>query len=524
MDQLLRMPWTRRNLLAAAGGLAAGWALWRPSQPWAATPRPGGTLRVSVSVRCTTINPLNHSSLSEYMASEMLYSGLTRLELNMAPVGDLAQSWTANGDATEFVFKLRPGVVFHHGPELTAEDVVATIKAVLDPKTSSPARSAIGPVADAIADDKLTVRIKLKSPFADLPVALAHPNVRIVPAAIIAEGITQLQTKDFGTGPFKLDTFDSSRLLRVVRFDKYFLPGRPYLDAVEQVLFPDLPAEAANFLGRQTDLVLEVPQADYKRISSSPGVVGLRQKSGRFANLVMRFDQKPFDDPRVRRALAMSIDRQAMVDLVLEGYGRPSYDNAISPEYRYYVETPKVAYDPPGAKKLLAEAGYPGGIKTQLICSNRPSIRTQFGVAVKELAKAGGFDIDVQTIPHDNYLETVWKKAAFYVGYWNMRPTEDSMYTLLFTADSSFEDTGWKNKEFDDLAAQARRITDDGERKRIYAQTQALMVRDLPYIIPFYQDILTAHHPWVMDYSLHPLQLGFYFDRVWLGDGAPKRG
>src|SRR5207244_6304651 len=104
----------------------------------------------------------------------------------------------------------------------------------------------------------------------------------------------------------------------------------------------------------------------------------------------------------------------------------------ISPEYRYYAETPKAPYDPAGAKKLLAEAGHPNGIKVALICSNRPSIRTQFGVAVKELARAGGFDIDVQTVPHDNYLENVWRKAAFYVGYWNMRATEESMYTLLF--------------------------------------------------------------------------------------------
>jgi peptide/nickel transport system substrate-binding protein len=98
------------------------------------------------------------------------------------------------------------------------------------------------------------------------------------------------------------------------------------------------------------------------------------------------------------------------------------------------------------------------------------------------------------------------------------------MYTLLFTSDAPFADSAWNSKEFDGLVAAARKTTNDGERRRIYAEAQEVMARDVPYIIPFFQDVLTAHHNYVMNYTLHPLQLSFFFDRAWLGDAAPKRG
>ena len=504
----------RRAFLAATGATA----LVGPAAS-AQAPRAGGVLKVSTSTRCASLNPLKISALPEYMAMDMLYSGLTRMAPDMSAAPDLATEWSANADATEFVFKLRPGVTFHHGRAFTSADVVATVKAVLEPKTGSPARAAIGPIDEVVAVDPLTVRFRLKSPFADLPVAVAHPNARIVPADIVEGDPAQLETKAFGTGPFKLDVYDSARLLRVVKNPAYHVPGLPHLDAVEQYLFPDLAAESANFLARQIDVMIEVQQADFRRIAAAPGVVATRVKAGRFANLVLRMDQKPFDDPRVRRALAMAVDRAAIVDLVLDGYGRVASDNAISPEYRHFAATPEVKYDPAAAKRLLAEAGHPNGLKLALICSNRPAIRTQVGVALKEMVRPAGFDLDVQTIPHDTYLANVWRKGNFYVGYWNMRPTEDSMFTLLFTSDAPFADSAWNSKPFDDLVAAARRTTSDAERRRLYAEAQALMAKDLPYILPFFQDVLTANHPVVKDWSVHPLQLVFYVEKVWLQRG-----
>ena len=375
------------------------------------------------------------------------------------------------------MFKLRKGVRYHHGPEVTAKDAVASLKAVLDPETASPGRKNVGPIKDVTADDDYTVRITLDGSFADLPVTMGHPSAKIVPADILEKGLDTLAEGDYGCGPFKLEEYDPARILRVSRYDGYHVEGKPYLDGVEQHLFPDLAAESAALLNQETDVMLAVNNADFARLSGTGGVVGRRQRTGRFLNLVLRMDTKPFDDLRVRQAMAMCLDRELLVDLVLEGFGRPAYDNPISPEYRYYIDYNRPSYDVARAKQLLAEAGYPGGVKVELTCSTRPPLRAQLGVALKEMARAAGFDIDVKTVPHDYYIANVWKKGGFYVGSWNMRPMEDQMFTLLLTSDAPWADTAWNNATFDEIGYRARRTTDDDERRELYAEAQRMCIR-----------------------------------------------
>ena len=526
-DNKLKNRLTRRDVLhggAALIGTAATARLWRPGTAFAAEPRPGGVARISVTQQMTTLIPFKQGNNPEYMTGEMMYAGLVRVGPDMVPRPDVAESWTANEDASEFVFKLRKGVRYHHGPEVTAKDAVASLKAVLDPETASPGRKNVGPIQDVVADDDYTVRITLDGSFADLPVTMGHPSAKIVPADILEKGLDTLAQGDYGCGPFKLVDYDPARILKVGRYDGYHVQGHPYLDGVEQHLFPDLAAESAALLNRETDVMLAVNNADFERLSNSAGVVGRRQRTGRFLNLVLRMDTKPFDDIRVRQAMALCLDRQALVDLVLEGFGRPAWDNPISPEYRYYIDYNRPTYDVAAARRLLAEAGYPNGVKVELMCSTRPPLRTQLGVALKEMARAAGFDIDVKTIPHDQYIANVWKKGGFYVGSWNMRPMEDQMFTLLLTSDAPWADTAWNNATFDDIVYRARRTTDDDERRELYAEAQRMCIDEKPYIVPFYQDVLTAHQDYVMDYTMHPLQVSYYMDRTWLAEGAPQRG
>lgn len=480
------------------------------------TPRRGGTLKISHTTRIATLNVLQLSGPAEYPAVDMIYSGLTRMGPDLRPLPDLAETWEGADEARSFTFRLRGGVSFHDGAPCEAEDVVATFKGILDPATASPARSVLSMIADVVAVDPRTVRFDLNISYADFPTSVAHANARIVPRAAWTRPIEELNTRPNGTGPFRVETYDSASLLRLVRNEAYFIPGQPYLDAVEMYLFPDLAAEASNFLSGAVDVMLEVQQAEFARIAAAPGVTALRVPSGRFINVVMRQDQPPFDDVRVRKALALALDRQLLVDLVLEGLGRPAYDNPIAPEYRYQIATPEIAYDPAAARALLAEAGHPDGLKVNLVASNRPAIRGQVAIAIKEMARAAGFEIEVESMPHDTYLANVWMKGNFYMGYWGMQPTEDGAFTLLFTSDAAFQDTEWKNAEFDALVARGRSTLDEGERAQLYGQAQALILRDTPYIIPFYQDVLTAYREGVHGWGVHPLSRTFYVEQVWL--------
>ena len=478
----------------------------------------GGTLKISHSTRIATLNPLSLSGPAEYPVIDMAYSGLTRIGPDSQPMPDLAKSWEGSPDATEFTFRLREGVTFHDGTPATSSDVVATYEAILNPDIPSSALSVLNMIDSVKAVDDLTVKFTLSSPFADFPTSTAHANARIISEEALSGDLTKLDTVVNGTGPFKMESYDSARITRLVRNENYFSEGKPYLDAVEMHLFPDLAAETTNFLSGDIDVMLLVQQADYARISSTPGINALRVPSGRYVNVVMRFDQPPFDNLKVREALAYAIDRQLLVDLVLEGLGRPGHDNILSPEFKFRIDTPEKNYDPAKAKALLAEAGYPDGISLDLVASNRPAIRAQVAIAIKQMALPAGFDIKVETMPHDTYIANVWKKGNFYMAYWGMQPTEDATFNLLLTSNASYEDTGWMNAKFDELVNAGRSTTIEAERAAAYSQAQELMLKELPYIIPFYEDVLTASKDHVKGYSINPINRYFYLENVWLED------
>ncbi|MGE4325532.1 MAG: ABC transporter substrate-binding protein [Pseudodonghicola sp.] len=502
----------RRHVLM---GLAATTAL--PSMSFGQTaPKPGGTLKISHSTRIATLNPLTLSGPAEYPCIDMLYSRLTRIGLDSQPHPDLAESWDASADATEFTYHLRAGVTFHDGSPLTADDVVATYEAILNPDIPASATSVLKMVEKVEALNDLTVRFTLSAPFADLPFSTAHANACILSRKALEGDLTALETSVNGTGPFKLETYDSARMVRMVKHAAYYIPGKPYLDAVEMMLFPDLTAETANFLSGATDVMLTVQQADFQRIAASAGIDAKRVNSGRYVCIVMRQDAEPWSDIRIRKALAKAVDRDLLVDIILEGLGRPAYDSLVPPELQYATEKPVIDYDPEGARALLTEAGYPNGIEVTLVASDRPAIRTQTAIALQQTAAAAGFTIKIETMPHDTYLANVWMKGPFYIGYWGMQPTIDATYNLLLTSDASYQDTEWKNVEFDSLIAKGRSITDPTERAKIYAEAQAMELRDTPYIVPFFEDVLTASRDSTHDWEVAPISRYFFVENVWL--------
>ena len=502
----------RRHVLM---GLAATTAL--PSMSFGQTaPKAGGTLKISHSTRIATLNPLKLSGPAEYPCIDMLYSRLTRIGLDSQPHPDLAESWDASADATEFTYHLRAGVTFHDGTPLTADDVVATYEAILNPDIPASATSVLKVVEKVEALDDLTVRFTLSAPFADLPFSTAHANACIISRKALEGDLTALETTVNGTGPFKLETYDSARMVRMVKNDAYYIPGKPYLDAVEMMLFPDLAAESANFLSGATDVMLTVQQADFQRMAARAGIDAKRVNSGRYVCIVMRQDAEPWSDLRVRKALAKAVDRELLVDIILEGLGRPAYDSIVPPELQYATEKPVIDYDPEGARALLAEAGYPNGIDVTLVASDRPAIRAQTAIALQQTAAAAGFNIKIETMPHDTYLANVWMKGPFYIGYWGMQPTIDATYNLLLTSDASYQDTEWKNAEFDALITKGRSIIDPAERAKIYAEAQAMELRDTPYIVPFFEDVLTASRDNTHDWEVAPISRYFFVENVWL--------
>jgi peptide/nickel transport system substrate-binding protein len=212
------------------------------------------------------------------------------------------------------------------------------------------------------------------------------------------------------------------------------------------------------------------------------------------------------------------------VDFVAEGFGTQGQDTPLNPAYTYFVEQPGKKVDIAGARRLLSEAGHANGLKATLIASDRPAVRTQLAVAIREMSLPAGFDVAVQTMPHATYLDQVWRKGSFYIGFYNMQPTADGIFSLLYTSNAAWNETRWNNAAFDRLVADARATVDQSRRRELYGQAQALMYKEVPSIIPVFFDLLTATRDYVEGYRLHPRGAVFRLDQVWLRDGAPRRG
>lgn len=461
----------------------------------------------------------------------MVYDTLVRRNRQLQIEPGLATSWKIVAP-DRWRFTLRPGVKFHDGQPFGADDVVATVMRTIDPGSRNKGNLATVKAAEKV--DDLTVDLVLTGPYPlllnDLTGIFVMSKAWLVEHDAVKPGntstgvTTYASTHANGTGPFKLVSYEPDRKIVVERNPSYWDPARPVVDKVEVLVYPDRTAEASAIISGDTDLMMSTSAGEFMRLSKAAGIKALRIPSGQFLNVNMACDQKPFDDIRVRKALALTIDREAMVGFVAGGYGTPGNDAPMSPAYRYYADAPLLKPNMAEAKKLLAEAGYPNGIDVTLVASDTPSTRAQLAVAIREMAKPAGFRITVQTMPHATYLDQVWKKGAFYVGFYNMQATADAIFALLFTSDAAWNETRWNNKAFDEVVYKARAETDDAKRRPLYAEAQKMMRDGVPAVIPVFFDLLAAQRAYLQGYVLHPRASVFRLDRVWLGDGAPKRG
>lgn len=478
-------------------------------------PRQGGSLRVSFNQIARGLNPMKHVFITEYLMGELLFNGLTRLGYDMLPEPDLASTWSSNESLDEWTFQLRPDVRFHDGTPLTPADVIATINAILNPATGSPARSGIGPISAVTAAGPLAVRFYLSAPYADLPAALTHPNAKILRAAHVQDG-SLLDRAAIGTGPFTLSAFEPARVIDVKRNPNFFRPGRPHVDRVQIFIYPDSTAESSALLSGGVDLMARVRTTDYAGIAASPGVVGVRAGSGQFQKIAMGCDRPPFNDVRVRRALAHCIDREMLLAILAEGYGTVANDTPVSPVCRFYHPTPPKKRDLEAARTLLRQAGFPDGLDLELMTDTHPTSKQDLAVALREMAGPAGFRIGIRVVPDALYLDQVWLKGKFYVSNYEMRPTLDAIFSLVFTSQAPWNDSHWHDFDFDRLVTAARAENDGDKRARLYAEAQSYMSDQTPSIIPLFFDVLAAHVDTLHGFRAHPGGISFRLEDVWL--------
>ena len=431
-----------------------------------------------------SLDPL--SPVRFWQVNDLLYSRLVRLNEKGEIEPELATSWSSNADAKEWTFKLRAGVKFHDGAELTAEDVKYSLERINDPALESPVTSVLGMLDHVEVIDPLTVKVVLSISHAGLPILMSDYRVRMIRAG---SGETIVETGN-GTGPFKLGEYDPEGRTILVRNPDYW-EGVPKLDRIEYTAIPDADARIQALLAGQIDFS-RVSREEAMLFAGKDNYVLSEFPSGGWFGIVFRTDTEPFTDPRIRKAVRIAVDRGEMVKLLAgEGHAIVTCDNPVKANdpYRADIDCPQ---DIEGAKKLLADAGYPDGIEFDLHTSNLEANMVRFAEVYQQQVAKAGIKVNIVMDPADGYWDDVWMKETVVVTSWDERPA-DQILNEAYRSGSSWNESYFSNPEFDALLDKARAELDFEKSKQAMVDAQRMLFEVGGTMIPFQQNIQFAY-------------------------------
>ena len=417
-----------------------------------------------------------------WQVTEKTMSRLVRPAVSGEPEPNLAAEWSANEAATEWTFKLREGVKFHDGSDFEAADVVYSLEHIRDPEFDSPAASVIAMVETIAAVDRLTVKMTLSAPYADLPLQLMDYRIRMIPEG----SVDTIGTTGIGTGPFILVTLDPEGTT-VLKANPDYWEGPPGVETIEIIGIADAQARVQALLGGQIDVLGygDLSGQQLALFESNPKFKVQSVPTGDWLGIVFRTDTEPFTDARLRKALRIATDRQALVDLVLgPGGGIVTCDHPVwtGDQYRAPFDCQPQVEE---AKRLLAEAGYADGIEFDLTTSNiDPRFITLAEVYQQQVAKAG-IKVNIIMAPSDGYWSEVWRKESVVTTRWGQRPA-DQILNEDYRGGAPWNETYWNRPDFDEILDKARKELDFEKRRDLYHQLQSILYEEGGSLIPFH--------------------------------------
>jgi peptide/nickel transport system substrate-binding protein len=430
----------------------------------------------------------------------------------MVPQLELAERIETT-DATLWVISLRKEVTFHNGKALTAADVVFSLLRHKDPITGSKVLPLASQFADVKAVGTHEVQIQLSGPNAELPSVLAVSHMLIVP-----EGTSDF-SQGIGTGPFKVKEFKPGVRSVGARNANYWKPGLPYLDEIEFIGIADESSRINALLSGDVHIVNEVNPRSTTRIKASAKHRVIDSPSGNYTDLIIRQDQMPGQSPEFTQAMKLLLDREQIKSAIFRGYARVGNDHPIAPGARFYnAELPQRAYDPEKAKFLLKKAGMES-ISMPLMCSPAATGSVDVAVLLQQSAKEAGLKLDVNRLPSDGYWSNHWAKHPLSFGNINPRPNADMIFSQFFQSTAPWNESGWKNEQFDQLLVQARGETDEAKRGKMYGDMQALVHEHSGIGVPVFISNIDGADQRVKGYGANPLGgfMGYMFaEQVWL--------
>jgi peptide/nickel transport system substrate-binding protein len=432
-----------------------------------------------------SMDPADMHSGDDAYHTFAVYNRLVDIDDNFNVLPELATEWKVSDDGLTWTFKLRDGVKFHSGKDFSATDVVYTFKRLLDEKTGSGARAVMEFLdPDGIkAPDAHTVTFTTKNPVVELPVLITNKFTNIVPDGAKQE---DLRLHEDGTGPFMQEEFTPNAPVRILRKNpNYWDAGKPKAECLKITVAQEAVAGVSALKSGEVDLMLNVDPSVIPALKDDPSVSLLETAASNSMTISFWVDTKPFDDVKVREALKLVVDRQAMIDTVLLGFGEPGADNPVpvpSPA-SYLKEAPKQDYEQ--AKKLLAEAGHPDGLKFDLYTAEGVPGMVRMAQVYAEMAKPAGIDVNVIVTPAESFWDDVWLKQSAVTSAWSMRPPGEGL-AVAYTQSAKWKETHWERPDYDALLLKANTTVDTAERLKLFQQTGELLAKEGGLILPMF--------------------------------------
>lgn len=476
------MDLTRRRILQAGGvlGVAALLTACGGGSPGVqpSTTTGGGTLRVGALGRTGAITRDPHgtqSNESDYLILSLLYDTLTipALKPNTAP--RLAASWTHSDDLKTWRFELAEGATFHDGSPVTAQDAAFSLRRLRE----TPAGASRLPGIEArniTADGDRTVVLVSDYANAELPL-LTRLTTFVIPDGTADQDIAKAP----GTGPFKLDWYRDGNA-RLVRNDDWY-GGEIHLDAIEVKIFESPQALANALLAGQLDLASNVGAVAARTAAGRADIQTVRRPNDMAMPIVMRTADGPFADPRVREALRLAVDREAMVRQVLSGYGSVANDVLGTGDPAYDRSLPQRTRDLDKARRLLQEAGFDTSKTYELLTTEDISGLAESATLFATQAREAGVDIKVVKQESATFWDKTWLHGDLYTTYWGTNDSVVFFASKTMVSGSGQNETGWKDPEFDAAYQKAIGTADPAGRAELLRELQKIEYERSGYLL-----------------------------------------
>jgi peptide/nickel transport system substrate-binding protein len=485
----------RRELLKYAGLIGIGGLASAALPGFAPAARaagaPGATIRVGLDQPTAAIDPVlitDSASISilsqvgEYLLFDDAATGLQP---------SLAVSWQSDDDVTVWTVKLRDGVRFNNGQALTSTDVVASFERLVDPANSSSALSAYKGLlskGSIRAVDPLTVAFHLDVPNSNFPFYISSS---VVNAVILPANYDGNFEKSFvGTGPFKLESYRPKQGATFVRNPNYW--GEKALpEKVEFTFYNDEQAQVLALKSGALDVIPYTPRSALAVDGNSAYRV-ISVDSSRHDEVHLRTDQPEFKDKRIRRALALSIDREAVAKGLFRGRARVGNDSPFAPIFASTdPSVPQRKQDLNEAKRLLAEAGVANGFKVTLTTERAYDI-PDYAVLIQNFARRIGIDVSLNILPQDGYFGSAnfgsspWLDSTFGITDYGHRGTPDIFLNATLKSSGTWNAAHFNNSDYDRLLLEYSRATDLKSQRLAAGKIQQLLLDETPLIISYF--------------------------------------